>query len=152
MWNTIKDIFSWLGNFFVDLLEFFYNIFVPTDNQWSDIQNDYTQIGDTLKSHIPFVGLFSNELKKAQETVAKTDFLVITMPSFSYSGSGGIGVSTVEQKVINVGEAYEPYRAYVRGGLLLIVVGLAFVYIIKYVLNFGQTHASQQVVQGGKEE
>ena len=134
------------------MLEFFYNIFVPTDDQWSDIQNDYTQIGDTLKSHIPFVGLFSEELKKAQETVAKTDFLVITMPRFSYSGSGGIGVSTGEQKVINVGEAYEPYRAYVRGGLLLIVVGLAFVYIIKHVLNFGQTHASQQVLQGGKEE
>ncbi len=152
MWDTVKNIFSWLGNFFVDLLNFFYHVFVPTDDQWSDIQNDYTQIGDTLQSHIPFVGLFSEELKKAQETVSKTDFLVITMPSFSYSGSGGIGVYTGEQKVINVGEAYEPYRAYVRGGLLLIVVGLAFVYIIKHVLNFGQTHASQQVVKGGNDE
>lgn len=70
------------------------------------------------------------------------------MPSFSYSGSGGIGVTTSEQKVINVGEVYEPYRAYVRGGLLLIVVGLAFVYIIRYILNYGSTQGGSNVISG----
>lgn len=118
------------------MLQFFYHIFLPTDAQWSDIQADYSKIGDSLKSHIPFVSEFSEQLKKAQETVNNSDFLVIKMPSFSYSGSGGIGVNTSEQKVINVGEAYEPFREYVRGALFLIVVGLGFVYLIKHTLNF----------------
>lgn len=148
LWDTTKNIFSWLGNFFQDLWDFFIHIFVPTDEQWNDIGNDYTQMGDTVKSHIPFVGLFSEELKKAQETVSKTDFLVITIPSFNYTGSGGIGVNTSEQKVINVGQAYEPYRSYVRGGLLLIVVGLAFVYIIRYILNYGTTQGGSNVIEG----
>lgn len=107
-------------------------------------------MGDTLKSHLPFIGLFSEELKKAQDTVEKTDFLVINMPSFNYSGSGGIAVNTGEQKVVNVGQAYEPYRAYVRGGLFLIVVGMAFVYIIKYVLNFGSSQALGHAIDSSK--
>lgn len=129
----------------MNLFDFFIHIFVPTEEQWAEIGKDYEQMGDTIKNHIPFIGLFSEELKKAQETVAKTDFLVITIPSFSFS-SGGIGVSTEEQKVINVGQAYEPYRAYVRGALFLIVVGLAFVYLIKYILNYGKTGGDTNVI------
>ncbi len=147
----MKAGFEVLTNFFSYAWDFFIHIFVPTDEQWSDIQEDYTKMGDTLQAHIPFVGLFSEELKKAQDTVENTDFLVINIPSFSYQGSGGIGVTTGEQKVINVGQAYEPYRAYIRGGLFLIVVGLAFVYIIKYVLNFGQTQTRTEVTKGGKD-
>ena len=86
---------------------------------------------------MPFISLFSYELRKAQQTVEKTDFLVITIPSFSYSGSGGIGVTTEEQRVINVGQAYEPYRAYIRSFLFLLVVGLGCVYLVKYILNYG---------------
>ena len=153
MWNSVCDIFNWLGSFFTSLWDFFIHLFIPTDEQWGDIQHDYEQIGDTVQAYIPFVGLFSEELKKAQETVAKTDFLVITMPSFNYSGSGGIGVNTDEQKVINVGQVYEPYRAYVRGGLLMIVVGLAFVYLIKYVLRYGDVHSGQNIhTDGGGEK
>lgn len=132
-----KQIFTFIGNFFSDMWDFFYHFFVPTDEQWKELEGDYASIGDTIKNHIPFVGLLSEELKKAQDTVEKTDFLIITVPSFSYQGSGGIGVSTDEQKVINVGQAYEPYRAYIRGFLFLIVVGLAVVYLIRYILNYG---------------
>lgn len=71
------------------------------------------------------------------------------MPSFNYSGSGGIGVNTSEQKVVNVGEVYEPYRSYVRGGLLMIVVGLAFVYLLKYILRYGDVHAGQNINTDG---
>jgi len=148
LWKGICDIFSWLGNFFVSLWNFFINIFVPTDEQWAEIKEEQGKMGDTIKSHIPFVGLFSEELKKAQETVEKTDFLVITIPSFSYQGSGGISVNTNEQKVINVGRAYEPYRAYIRGFLLLVVVGLAFVYVIKYILNYGVVGSSKDIDTG----
>jgi len=138
-----------MGNFFVELLDFFKHLFIPTDEQWADIQNDYSSMGETVKSHLPFVGLFSEELQKAQDTVEKTDFLVITMPSFSYQGSGGIGVTTEEQKVINVGEAYEPYRAYIRGALFLIVVGLACVYLVKYILRYGDIQISGALKSDG---
>lgn len=146
-----KGIFDFIGNFFTDLGNFLYHLFLPTDEQWEEITEDYTDIVDTLQRHIPFVSLFSEELKKAQETVEKTDFLVITVPSFSYQGSGGIGVTTGEQKVINVGQAYEPYRAYIRGFLFLVVVGLAFVYLIKYILNYGDVGSVVgSVVKSGK--
>lgn len=69
------------------------------------------------------------------------------MPSFSYSGSGGIGVNT-NQKEINLTEIYEPYRAYIRGFLFLIVVALGFVYLVKYVLNYGTTEGNSNVIPG----
>ena len=131
------------------LKDFFLSLFVPSDEQWSYIQADYTSMGDTINSHIPFIGLFSDELKKAQQTVEKTDFLVITIPSFNYTGSGGIGINTQEQKVINVGQAYEPYRAYIRGSLLLVVVGMAFVFIMKYVLNIGGSQSIHNISKKG---
>lgn len=147
--NGIGNIFNWLGNFFQSLWDFVYHIFIPTDEQWSEIKNDYYEMGDVVKSHIPFVGLFSEELKKAQATVEKTDPLVIRIPSFSYSGSGGIGVDT-GVKEINLTQFYEPYRAYIRGFIFFFVVALAFVYIVKYVLNYGVTSAGQNIDTGDK--
>lgn len=147
--DGIGNVFSWLGDFFSSLWDFVYHIFIPTDSQWEELTNDYNQIGETLKNHIPFIGLFSEELKKAQATVEKTDPLIIRMPSFSYSGSGGIGVDT-GTKEINLTAKYEPYRVYIRGFLLLVVVALAFVYIIKYVLNYGVTSAGQNINTGDR--
>ena len=147
--NGIGNIFNWLGNFFQSLWDFVYHIFIPTDEQWSEIKNDYYEMGDVVKSHIPFVGLFSEELKKAQATVEKTDPIVIRIPSFSYSGSGGIGVDT-GVKEINLTQFYEPYRAYIRGFIFFVVVALAFVYIVKYVLNYGVTSAGQNIDTGDK--
>lgn len=144
--SGIGDVFSWLGSFFETLLEFVYHIFIPTDEQWSELSSDYSQMGETLQSHIPFVGLFSEELKKAQASVEKTDPLIIRIPSFNYSG-GVIGVNT-GTKEINLTQIYEPYRAYIRGFLLLVVVALAFVYIIKYVLNYGAVSAGQNIDTG----
>lgn len=132
-----KGVFDFIGGFFTDLGNFLQSVFIPTDGQWEDIGQDYTELSNTVQSHMPFISLFSDELRKAQEAVEKTDFLVITIPSFSYSGSGGIGVNTDEQRVINVGQAYEPYRAYVRSFLFILVVGLACVYLVKYILNYG---------------
>ena len=111
------------------------------------------ELDKQFKNIFHLFGLFSEELKKAQETVEKTNFLVITIPSFNYSGSGGIGVNTEEQKVVNVGAIYEPYRAYVRGGLYMIVVGLSVVYLIKYILRYGEVHSGQNIhTDGGKNE
>lgn len=144
----LKDLFTWLGDFFSALWEFVYHIFIPTDEQWDEITEDYNQVGETVKNHLPFIGLFSEELEKAQSTVEKTDPLIIRIPSFSYSGSGGIGVDT-GTKEINLTSLYEPYRVYVRGFLFLVVVALAFVYIVKYVLNYGVTSAGQNINTNG---
>ena len=150
LWNSVENIFGWLGNFFGELRNFFLSIFVPTSEQWASIQDDYSSMGETINSHIPFIGLFSDELKNAQQTVEKTDFLVITIPSFSFS-SGGVGVNTSEQHIINIRDKYEPYRIYVRGALLMVVVGMAFVFIIKYVLNVGWGQSLQSISKKGSD-
>lgn len=143
----LKEPLEWLGNFFSNLLDFVLHIFIPTDEQWEEIASDFSSTGDSIKEHLPFVGLFSEELKKAQETVEQTNPLIIRIPSFSYSGSGGVGVTTGE-KEINLTEVYEPYRAYIRGFLLLVVVALAIVYLVKHVLNYGETQGNSNVISG----
>lgn len=143
--ENVKNISSFVGDFFTNLLEFFKNIFVPSDEQWQEITNTQASIGDTVKAHLPFVTLFNSEYKKAQETVSQTDFLVITIPEFSFSG-GGISTSSESQKVINVRDKYEPYRSYVRNLLFFIVIACAFVFVIKHVLKF------QGVFDGGNND
>lgn len=145
----LKEPLEWLGNFFSNLLDFVIHIFIPTEEHWSDITEDYSDMGSAISEHIPFVSLFSEELEKAQETVEQTNPLIVRIPSFSYSGSGCIGVTT-DTKEINLSEFYEPYRVYIRGFLFLIVVGLAFVYIIKYVLNYGKTQSGVKVIDYGR--
>lgn len=147
LWNTVKDIFKFLSDFFGNLLDFLIHIIIPTDEQFDEIKQDYVDMGDTLKSRIPFVSLFSDELKKAQDTVDKNDFLVITIPSFSYS-SNNLIVSSSDQKVINVRDTYEPYREYVRGFLFLVVLGMAFVFIIKHFLNYSHSQTNGNIDKG----
>ena len=149
MIQNIADTWEFCRNFFTELLNFFIHIFVPTDEQWAEIEKDYSDMGDALSIHIPFVGLFSEELKKAQDTVSAYDFLIIEMPEINFD-FGVVKVNSPSKKYLNISQAYEPYRAYVRGFLFLIVVGMAFVYIFKYVLNFGQTQAAQQLISSEK--
>ena len=129
--ENIKNLAEFVGNFWDNFSNFFIHIFVPTDEQWKEISDNQK----ALKAHLPFVSFFNSEYKKAQETVAQTDFLVINIPEFSFS-SNGISVKTDSQKVINVRDNYEPYRSYVRTLLYYIVVACAFVLIIKHVLNY----------------
>ena len=91
-------------------------------------------------------GLFSDELNKAKESVDSEDFLSITIPSYSFN-LGAIHFETQERNFVNVRDAYEPYRSYVRGFLVLIVYGMAIVYLVKYFANYGaiQTVHSQTV-------
>lgn len=137
--DNVAGIFEFLGNFFTKLLDFFIHIFVPTNEQWSEITENQKAIGDTAKAHIPFVSLFSEEYKKAQATVSQNDFLVITIPSFEFS-SGGITINQNESKVINVRDSYEPYRMYIRTSLFFIVVSCAVVFLVKHVLRFNSVY------------
>ena len=133
--NNIKNLADFVGNFWTKFLDFFIHIFVPTDEQWKELSNNQSNMGNSLKSHLPFISLFNSEYKKAQETVAQSDFLIITIPEFSFEG-GGIIAKSDSQKVINVRDKYEPYRPYIRNLLFFIVIACAFVLIIKHVLNY----------------
>lgn len=42
-------------------------------------------------------------------------------------------------------EAYEPYRVQVRGLLLLLAYGMAFVYIVKKVVSYGATQTNGEL-------
>ena len=146
--DNVAGILEFLGDFFENLLDFFIHIFVPTDEQWEEITENQKSIGETAKAHLPFISLFNDEYNKAQETVSQTDFLVITIPEFSFSG-GGISTIAEEQKVINVRDKYVPYRAYVRNLLFFIVIACAFVFLIKHVLKFRSVYNESS---GGGEE
>lgn len=147
IFKVIGDIFSWIGNFFSALLDFVYHIFIPTDEQWNNIKEDYRDLGTTFNNHIPFVGLFSDELEKAKQVVYNEDFLNIKFDSWSFN-LGVIKYSTPEIQFDKVVKAYEPYRMTVRSFLTLILYALIVVYIIKYALNYGHTEGNSQVIDG----
>ena len=146
----LKGIFTGIGsilkffvNFFDNLLSFFIHIFVPTDEQWQIISQSYLDLGDIIKSKLPFVSTFQNSLENAQNQVfSNNDFLNIKMPSFSFYGG-----QTSEQQVVNVRDAYEPYRIKIRSLLSLIVYGCGFVYCVKTVLNYNATAAGLETAQ-----
>ena len=146
--ENIKNLAEFVGNFWDKISNFFLHIFVPTDEQWEMISENHQNMGESLKSHLPFISLFNSEYKKAQETVAQTDFLVITIPEFSFEG-GGIVAKSDKQKVINVRDKYEPYRAYVRNLLFFIVIACAFVLIIKNILNYHGVFDDSNSDKGG---
>lgn len=146
--DGIGSVFSWLGNFFVDLLEFVYHIFIPTDEQWDAIKQDYQDLGDTFTNHLPFVSLFSDELENAKQIVYNEDFLNIKFDSWSFD-LGVVQFSTPEINFTSVLDAYEPYRMTIRTLLTFVVVCLTLVYIIKYFLNYGETGGNTNVIDNG---
>lgn len=114
-----------------NILKGLYNLFIPTDGQWKDIQKSYLELQNLIETKIPFVADFKNRLETGSNNTANSDFLNITMPSFSYYGG-----QTEAVTVINVKQIYEPYRENIRGLLALIVYGSGFVFILKHVLNY----------------
>ena len=142
VFGFLRSIVNFVVNFFDNLL----HIFVPTSEQWSTIKTRFSGLGDVITSHLPFVSTFKTSLENAQNSVvSNSDMLVITMPSFSFYGG-----QTQEQRVISVRDVYEPYRVQIRTGLTYIVYGLGIVYIIKYILGWGQTQASTEVKESSQ--
>ena len=138
----IGNIVSFIGDFFDNLL----HLFVPTTAQWNTIKTRFSGLSDIITAHLPFVSTFKTSLEIAQNSVvSNSDMLVITMPSFSFYGG-----QTQQQRVVNVRNVYEPYRVQIRTGLTYIVYGLGLVYIIKYILGWGQTQASTEVKESGQ--
>ena len=143
--DGITTIFNWLSNFFSALLDFVIHIFIPTDEQWESIKESYSDLGDAFLERLPFVGLFSEELEDAKSVVYNDDFLNITFESWSFD-LGVIEFTTPEINFDGVLNAYEPYRLTIRSFLCFIVYSLGVVYIIKYVLRYGETQGNSYVV------
>ena len=155
LWTNISDFFSgmvenigyiwnWFTNFFDALLDFLIHIVVPTDDQWEAIKQDYTDLGNTFKNHIPFVTFFSDEVEKVKQEVFNEDFLDIKISGWEFN-LGSIHFKTNDYEFTNVLNAYEPYRMTVRTLLTLVVYAMALVYIVKYVLRYGTTQGLNSV-------
>ena len=126
-------------------MDFVIHIFIPTDEQWEEIKQSYSDLGDSVEEKLPLVTLFSTSLEDAKEIVSSDNFLNIKFDSWSFD-LGVIQFSTPEINFTGVLEAYEPYRATVRTLLSLVVVALTVVYIIKYFLKYGETGGTTNVV------
>ena len=155
LWTNISDFFSgmvenigyiwnWFTNFFDAFLDFLIHIVVPTDEQWEAIKQDYTDLGNTFKNHIPFVTFFSDEVEKVKQEVFNEDFLDIKISGWEFN-LGSIHFKTNDYEFTNVLNAYEPYRMSVRTLLMLVVYAMALVYIVKYVLKYGSTQGMNSV-------
>lgn len=138
MVKNIEKIWNWFTNFFIELTDFFIHIFVPSEKQWSAIQEDFNDLNNTFTNHMPFVTFFSDEVEKVKQEVFNEDFLNIKISGWNFN-LGVIHFKTQDYEFTNVLKAYEPYRMSVRTLLTLVVYAMAFVYIIKYFLKYGST-------------
>ncbi|MCI8352429.1 MAG: hypothetical protein HFJ58_02235 [Clostridia bacterium] len=144
MVQDISNIWSFFVDFFVNMADFLINIFVPTEEQWQAIQEDYTDLSNTFKNHIPFVTFFSEEVEKVKQEVLNEDFLNLKMSGWDFN-LGVIHFKTNDYEFTNVLKAYEPYRMTVRTLLTFVVYAMAFVYIIKYAISYGTTQGLNSV-------
>ncbi len=133
----MEALVNFITNFFDTLLHFI----VPNDEQWETIVDDFSSLGDLVISHLPFVTSFRQAFINASNlSVSNSDMLVIHMPSFSFYGG-----QTSSGNYINVRDAYEPYRNQIRTGLTYIVYSLGIVYLIKYIVGWGQTQTKTEL-------
>lgn len=144
MIENIGNIWNWFLNFFEELMLFVYHIFIPTDAQWDAIKEDYNDLGNTFKNHMPFVTFFSDEVEKVKQQVFNEDFLNIKMSGWKFD-LGVIHYQTADFEFTNVLKAYEPYRMSIRTLLTFVVYAMAMVYIIKYFLKYGSTQGLQNI-------
>ena len=118
------------------IIAFIKNLFVPSNELWQRYSDKDMQIDNTLKSKIPFVSFFTEEVNKAFDYVQSTDFLNITFPGIDLD-FGIVHTETPEINFTAVRDAYEPYRVMIRSFLALLVYGAGGVYLVKYFLNYG---------------
>ena len=159
IWTNFKKLLEYLNpfskNFFLRLA------FVMTEEQEAVLENNKNEIQEKLDTKFPIVTNFKNDLQNAidKQNNFRTSLqkgietnsnpLNIEIPEYNYS-NGTITVKTEKTDLMNILIAYEPYRETVRNGLVLIVYGLALVYIIKFLLNYGVTDTVGFISHNGK--
>lgn len=164
----LKDVIDFLGNilsyinpfsenfFGYTLIDLFGNLlnslFVMTPEQEQAYEEKENSITDIIESKFGIFYFFQEELEKADEYVYNEDFLNIHFEPWSFN-LGIINFTTPEINFTEFRDVYEPYRTTVRNSIFIIFVGLAIVYIVKYVLNYGVTGSdASKVVGGGKDD
>lgn len=159
IWEKFLELFDYLNplskNFFLRLA------FVMTEEQEAVLENNKNEIQEKLDTKFPIITNFQNDLQNAinKQNNFRTSLqrgietnsnpLNIEIPEYNYS-NGTITVKTEKTDLMNILIAYEPYRETVRNGLVLIVYGLALVYIIKFLLNYGVTDTVGFISHNGK--
>lgn len=155
--NLVSNLQSFFNNLvqniqqgFAGIADTILHLFIPTDEQKEAHIQQELAMQETIRSKIPFVPYFQDEIQKAFSYQESTDFLHLRFEGWDMN-LGIIKIHTPDVDFTKVRDAYEPYRIYVRGFLLLIVYGMAGVYIVKFILNYGATDAVNVAVRGGKE-
>lgn len=153
IYNVVSSISGFFSNFFTNLGDmlngFFTGLFVPTEEFMQSHSEASRGFSTALENKFGVVSYFKQELEKAQSYTSSNDFLNINIPAWSLD-LGIIEFSTEGRNLVDVKNAYEPYRIGVRGGILLIIYGLGAVYLIKYFLNYGVTGIAGSVKTGNK--
>lgn len=155
--NLVTNLQNFFGNLvqniqqgFAGIADTILHLFIPTDEQRDAHIQQELAMQETIRSKIPFVSYFQDEIQKAFSYQENTDFLHLRFEGWDMN-LGIVKIHTPDVDFTQVRDAYEPYRIYVRGFLLLIVYGMAGVYIVKFILNYGATDAVNVAVRGGKE-
>ncbi len=119
-----------------------------TEEQEKAYKEKENSVNDIIESKFGIFYFFQDEIQKANEYVYNADFLAIKFPSWRCN-LGIVKFNTSEINFTKIRDIYEPYRTTIRGSLFFIFVGLAIVYVVKYVLNYGVTGSDVNKVMSG---
>lgn len=106
-----------------------------TEEQEQAYKEKENSVNDIIESKFGIFYFFQDEIQKANEYVYNADFLTINFPSWNVD-LGIVKFNTPEINFTEIRDIYEPYRTTIRGSLFFIFVGLAIVYVVKYILNY----------------
>ena len=127
---------NFIGYKIVDLFKnLFSTLFIMTEEQEEAYQAKEESINDIIESKFGIFYFFQEEIQKANDYVYNSDFLNIYFDSWNFN-LGIINFNTPEINFTKFRDVYEPYRVTIRNSLFIIFVGLAIVYVVKYILNY----------------
>lgn len=109
MIDGISSIVDFFSNFFVKLLEFLRDVFIPSDNYWS---NNFSKLKNSFFDKFSFVKQFDDFFNSFNATTLSEETYSITIPKFN----------------VNIDFSwYEPYRVRFKniltGAFTLMFVG-----------------------------
>lgn len=120
-----------------------------TEEQETAYKQKENSVNDIIESKFGIFYFFQDEIQKANEYVYNADFLAVEFPSW-HCDLGIVKFDTPKINFTKIRDIYEPYRTTIRNSLFFIFVGLAMVYVVKYILNYGVTGSDvNKVVSGG---
>lgn len=80
MIDGISSIVDFFSNFFVKLLEFLRDVFIPSDNYWS---NNFSKLNNSFFDKFSFVKQFDDFFNNFNATTLSEETYSITIPKFN---------------------------------------------------------------------